>query len=314
MDPNYFSTPKKPKLLSEFSTPKKPGILIKHNNDGKQNCKETPIKSVTDKSKVKFKDDIGCTPIIDLPVKIPSCGDQETNKSVQLNTCPGNDKKEQNSVPNIVKKTNDTPVEVLTNSSSSISNIETRPKRMLRLSLGKKRKRSNKEESVDIDSSKKQSTIDESSAKNGKNGKSARNLREKSVRYWLPSLQLNYHDKFLLINGNWLSDSHMRAANEIASKQFPELNGFQDTVKIGPNYNATQLYFVIFSYDIFMMSTETEMSSFWLDFHHWLHGKLSKWQHSVHPVTTISSKWQHFRLSVRPGSSMSYSVCCSCNA
>ena len=227
--PNYFSTPKKPKLLSEFSTPKKPGILIKHNNDGKQNCKETSLKSVTDKSKVKFKDDIGCTPIIDLPVKIPSCGDQETNKSVQLNTCPGKDKKEQNSVPNIVKKTNDTPVEVLTNSSSSISNIETQPKRMLRLSLGKKRKRSNKEESVDIDSSKKQSTIDESSAKNGK---SARNLREKSVRYWLPSLQLNYHDKFLLINGNWLSDSHMRAANEIASKQFPELNGFQDTVKI----------------------------------------------------------------------------------
>ena len=45
-------------------------------------------------------------------------------------------------------------------------------------------------------------------------------------------------------------------------------------------------------------STETEMSSFWLNFHHWLHWKLSKWQLPVQPMIKISSKWQHFRFSV----------------
>ena len=43
--------------------------------------------------------------------------------------------------------------------------------------------------------------------------------------------------------------------------------------------------------------TETEMSSFWRNFHHWLHRKLSKWQLSVQSVIKISSKWQHFRFS-----------------
>ena len=39
------------------------------------------------------------------------------------------------------------------------------------------------------------------------------------------------------------------------------------------------------------------MSSFWRNFHHWLHRKLSKWQLSVQSVIKISSKWQHFRFS-----------------
>ena len=43
--------------------------------------------------------------------------------------------------------------------------------------------------------------------------------------------------------------------------------------------------------------TETEMSSFWRNLHHWLHRKLSKWQLSVQPVMKISSKWLHFRFS-----------------
>ena len=43
--------------------------------------------------------------------------------------------------------------------------------------------------------------------------------------------------------------------------------------------------------------TETEMSSFWWHFHHWLHWKLSFWQLSVQLVMKISSKWQHFRFS-----------------
>ena len=39
--------------------------------------------------------------------------------------------------------------------------------------------------------------------------------------------------------------------------------------------------------------TKTKMSSFWQNFHHVLHWKLSKWQLSVQPVMKISSKW-HF--------------------
>ena len=39
------------------------------------------------------------------------------------------------------------------------------------------------------------------------------------------------------------------------------------------------------------------MSSFWRNFHHWLHRKLSFWQLSVQSVIKISSKWQHFRFS-----------------
>ena len=43
--------------------------------------------------------------------------------------------------------------------------------------------------------------------------------------------------------------------------------------------------------------TETKMLSFWRNFNHWLHWKLSFWQLSVQPVMKISSKWRHFRFS-----------------
>ena len=44
--------------------------------------------------------------------------------------------------------------------------------------------------------------------------------------------------------------------------------------------------------------TEAEKLSFWLNFHHWLHWKLSKWQLPVQPVIKILSKWQHFHFCV----------------
>ena len=47
-----------------------------------------------------------------------------------------------------------------------------------------------------------------------------------------------------------------------------------------------------------ILFTETEMSSFWRNFHHCLHRKLSFWQLPMQPVIKISSKWQHFRCSV----------------
>ena len=43
--------------------------------------------------------------------------------------------------------------------------------------------------------------------------------------------------------------------------------------------------------------TESEMSPFWRNFHHWLQWKLSFWQHPVQLVTEISSKW-HFHFNV----------------
>ena len=39
------------------------------------------------------------------------------------------------------------------------------------------------------------------------------------------------------------------------------------------------------------------MSSFWRNFNHWLHWKLSFWQLPVQPVMKISSKRRHFRFS-----------------
>ena len=47
--------------------------------------------------------------------------------------------------------------------------------------------------------------------------------------------------------------------------------------------------------------TETEMSPFWRNFHHWLHWKLSFWRLPVQPLMKISSKWWHFRFSVIDG-------------
>ena len=47
-----------------------------------------------------------------------------------------------------------------------------------------------------------------------------------------------------------------------------------------------------------VVHTETEILSFWWNFNHWLHRKLSFWQLSVQPVMKISSKWRHFCFSV----------------
>ena len=46
------------------------------------------------------------------------------------------------------------------------------------------------------------------------------------------------------------------------------------------------------------INTETVMS-FWLNFRHYLHRKLSKCQFLVKPVMEILTKWRHFRISER---------------
>ena len=54
------------------------------------------------------------------------------------------------------------------------------------------------------------------------------------------------------------------------------------------------------SADVWLPSaTETKMLSFWRNFHHWLHWKLSFWQLPVQPMMSISSKWRHIRFSGR---------------
>ena len=54
--------------------------------------------------------------------------------------------------------------------------------------------------------------------------------------------------------------------------------------------------------------TKMEMLSFWWNFHHWLHWKLSFWQLPVQPVIKISSKW-HFHFSdIIPHTEPSWSI------
>ena len=45
------------------------------------------------------------------------------------------------------------------------------------------------------------------------------------------------------------------------------------------------------------------MLSFWRNFRHWLHWKLSFWQLSVQPMTKILPKWLHLRFNVHVESS-----------
>ena len=60
-----------------------------------------------------------------------------------------------------------------------------------------------------------------------------------------------------------------------------------------------RLFRVYDSRERYRSITETKMSSFWWNLHHWLHRKLSKWQLSVQPVMKLSSKWRHFRFSFK---------------
>ena len=83
----------------------------------------------------------------------------------------------------------------------------------------------------------------------------------------------------------------------------------------GESHKGAVLQIAFPSHDVIMAilrvsgqtDTESEMSSFWWNFHHWLHWKLSKWQLPVQPVIKISSKWRHFRFS-GPGTQWRWSA------
>ena len=50
--------------------------------------------------------------------------------------------------------------------------------------------------------------------------------------------------------------------------------------------------------DRFWLCIEIEMSSFWWNFHNWLHWKLSKWQLPMQLEMKFSLKWWHFRINM----------------
>ena len=52
------------------------------------------------------------------------------------------------------------------------------------------------------------------------------------------------------------------------------------------------------NYGVPFVSIHWKKMSFWWNFHHWQHRKLSVWQLTVLSVVKISSKWRHFCFSV----------------
>jgi hypothetical protein len=49
------------------------------------------------------------------------------------------------------------------------------------------------------------------------------------VDYWIRELGLKLSDKNIVLNNEWISNSHIKAANIILRKQFPDFNGLQDS-------------------------------------------------------------------------------------
>ena len=52
---------------------------------------------------------------------------------------------------------------------------------------------------------------------------------EKQIRYWVPSLKLQYNVKNIITSGQWLSDINMHSAQKIMREQFGHINGFQES-------------------------------------------------------------------------------------
>ena len=112
---------------------------------------------------------------------------------------------------------------------------------------------------------------------------------------------------FNMFNSVWSSDAiwrhrpglNIRSGNGLLSGvtntlPAPMLSKYQRGLVVFP---WLQIYRKCPRY-LYLIGTETKMSSFWRNFNHWLHWKLSFWQLPVQPVMKISSKCRHFRFSV----------------
>ena len=58
-------------------------------------------------------------------------------------------------------------------------------------------------------------------------------------KYWVQSLDLCWTDESQLLNGEWLTDKHITAANKLLSKQYPSRNGLQDSLVLFENLRWT---------------------------------------------------------------------------
>ena len=67
-----------------------------------------------------------------------------------------------------------------------------------------------------------------------------------SLSFWLKDLTLTNQDKEALVNGKWLSDKHVNAANKLLQSQYPTINGLQDTVVLAAasKYRSGAKHFV----------------------------------------------------------------------
>ena len=272
--PTHASTPKKPSgiLMKTEVTPGKKGV-------GKP-CKVT-FKDLDNSNASEYDPHSNKNSASDDEIQNPKSFNQTIVKDNDINLV-GNPKvtfehsDDINVNDNVSRPSASIPIK------SPISDIANRPKQLLRLSRGKKRKSdanvcvssaSNSESKIKLrktDSSA-PATVDKLITSDGKcvsankvlgtcvllrdeinvdvkvvkknenvsEKKSVCDVRKsdercerRAVRYWQNKLHLTFQDKFNIINGSWLSDSHMRAVNEIARSQFPQINGFQDTVRI----------------------------------------------------------------------------------
>ena len=50
------------------------------------------------------------------------------------------------------------------------------------------------------------------------------------LTFWVKDLSLTDQDRETLVNGEWLSDKHVNAANKLLQLQYPTINGLQDPV------------------------------------------------------------------------------------
>jgi len=53
---------------------------------------------------------------------------------------------------------------------------------------------------------------------------------KKSINYWIKELLLYSADKQVLLNGEWLTDSIISAAQQLLKKDFPHIGGLQPTI------------------------------------------------------------------------------------
>ena len=57
------------------------------------------------------------------------------------------------------------------------------------------------------------------------------------LSYWVKDLCLTDPDRESLVNGEWLNDKHVNAANELLQIKYPTVNGLQDPLVLA--YNCT---------------------------------------------------------------------------